>query len=280
MEIPLTFRCNNNCISCIIDSRLSTKTGHLPWSEIKQRIDRLPKSCDTVGITGGEPTITGNFFKAMAYLRDRRPGILVFLVSNGRMFSYPEFAKGFSNLGIRNLRVGIAIYSHDPVVHESITMSQGSWQQTIQGIKTLLGLGIRVELRIIVNRLNYASLDETARFISANLKGVERVVFINMKYTGNAFRNRREIFIRYSELAPYITRAASILLKSGIDVRLFHFPLCTLPEKYRELAKGVTKQKAELAFAKACKTCKSKKDCPMIWRTYLTMAGEEEFRPV
>lgn len=278
MEIPLTFRCNNNCISCIVDRRLGTMD--VPWPEIKKRIDMLPKSCDTVGITGGEPTITKNFFRTMAYLSKARPDILVFLVTNGRMFSYPEFATKLSGIRIRNLRVGTAIYSHDPEIHDSITMTQGSWKQTIQGIKNLIGLGIRVELRIIVSRLNYSSLEETAKYISENLRWVERIVFINMKYTGNAFRNRKAVFIRYSELIPNVTQAADILLEAGMTVKLFHFPLCTLPEKYRELAKGITKQKAELAFTEACKSCKSRQECPMIWRTYLTLVGDGEFKPI
>jgi His-Xaa-Ser system radical SAM maturase HxsC len=280
MEIPITFRCNNNCISCIIDSRLGSKKGHLPWSEIRQRIDSVPKTCDTVGITGGEPTISSNLFRTISRLSRARPDILVFLVTNGRMFSYPEFARKLSGMGIKNLRVGIAIYSHDPEIHDSITMCDGSWKQTVSGIKNLLGLGIRVELRIIVSKLNFSSLDRTAEFVSRKLKGVERVVFINMKYTGNAFLNRKEIFIRYGELVPHVTRSADILLNAGIDVKLFHFPLCTLPEGYRELAKGVTKQKSELAFVDACKTCSSMQDCPMIWKTYLTLAGDDEFAPI
>ncbi len=278
MEIPLTLVCNNNCISCIRDR--SQPSGHVHWKTIKQCIDRLPKDCHTVGISGGEPTISPNFFRAMSYIRDTRPDTLLFLVSNGRMFSYPEFAERLSNLRIKNFRVGIAIYSHLPSVHDSVTMVKGSWEQTLRGIKALTSLGIRVELRVIVSRLNYASLDETARFISRNLAGVERVVFINMKYTGNALINLKRIFIRYSKLVPHTSRAADTLLNAGIPVKLFHFPLCTLPEGYREIAKGVTKQGPELAFAKACKTCGSRQDCPMIWKSYLNLSGEKEFTPI
>lgn len=278
MEIPLTLSCNNNCISCIRDRSLPS--GHIPWKRIKQKIDDLPKSCDTVGITGGEPTISPEFFRTMSYIRDTRPDTLLFLVSNGRMFSYPGFARKFSNLYIRNLRVGIAIYSHEPDVHDSVTMAKGSWEQAIKGIKNLTKMGIRVELRIIVNSLNYTFLDETASFITGNLSGVERVVFINMKYSGNALRNRKRIFIGYGRLTLHIARAADTLLEAGIHVKLFHFPLCVLPEKYREIAKGVTKQKSELAFANACDSCSSRHECPMIWKTYLNLAGDKEFKPI
>ncbi len=190
MDIPLTFLCNNNCISCIIDNRIVPKKGDLTWSEIKKRIDRLPSSYDTVAITGGEPTTSRNFFRVLTYIRDTRPDILIFVVSNGRMFSYPDFANRIAELGIRNLRVGIALYSHNSDVHDSITMSKGSWKQTVEGIKNLLRLGLRIELRIIVNRLNHSTMEDTAAFISKDFNKIERAVFINMKYTGNAFRNR------------------------------------------------------------------------------------------
>jgi His-Xaa-Ser system radical SAM maturase HxsC len=280
MEIPLTFNCNNSCVSCIIDSSLSSARGDISWDEIRQRIDRLPRSLDTVGITGGEPTISPSFFKAMSYLRDARPDILVFLVTNARMFSYHEFAKRFSGIKIQRLRIGAAIYSHDPDMHDSITMTKGSWEQTIAGIRNLISLGIDVELRIIINKINHSSMEETARFIAKSLPKVERVVFINMKYTGNAFRNRSKIFISYRDITPNITKAVDILQDAGIPTRLFHFPLCTLPQRYRDIAKGVTKQMGELSFVKACDSCKARKDCPMIWKSYLVLADEDEFRPV
>jgi hypothetical protein len=157
-------------------------------------------------------------------------------------------------------------------------MSKGSWSQTVQGIRNLLKLKTRVELRIIVNKLNHSSLSETASFIARNLSDVERVVFINMKYTGNAFRNRRRIFVRYSEAVSGVTGAVNILRRAGIEVRLFHFPLCTLPDRYRDMARGVTKHKGELSFTEACKECRFRGDCPMVWKSYLVLAGDGEFR--
>ncbi len=280
MDIPLTFLCNNNCISCIIDSRLSSMRGQMDWSEIKGRIDRLPDSCDTVGITGGEPTISVHFFRAMKYLREKKPGLMTFLVSNGRMFSYNKFCDRFSSVGLERVRVGIALYSHDPHIHDSITMSPGSCKQTVEGIRNLFKMRIAVELRLIVNRKNYRQLADTADFIKQCLPGVERVVFINMKYTGNAFKNREELFIRYSDIVPHVIRAAETLESSGIETRLFHFPLCTIPERHHEKAMGITKQRAELAYAERCGECSKKEECPMIWKTYLVLAGEKEFSPL
>ena len=53
-----------------------------------------------------------------------------------------------------------------------------------------------------------------------------------------------------------------------------------MPEKYREIAKGVTKEEEELTFAPQCGKCKLKDVCPRIWKTYAFLAGFDEFEPI
>ncbi len=280
VEWPLTFKCNNNCISCIMDSRITEKMGNPTFNQIKRYIDMIPQSCDTIGFTGGEPTLRKEFFEILKYARKTHPESLLFVVSNGRMFKYEWFVKKLVDLDLGNIRIGVAMYSHNPDIHDAITRSKGSFNDTYQGIKNLIKYKVRTELRIIVNKLNYKTIEDTAEFIAGNFRGIERVVFINMKYTGNAFINRDKIFVRYKELVPYVQKAVDILLKHGFETRLFHFPLCTIDKKYWDLAKGVTKQKYELCFLKVCENCKMKDVCPMIWKTYVVLAGEDEFKAI
>ena len=94
-------------------------------------------------------------------------------------------------------------------------------------------------------------------------------------------KNRDKLFVRIKDVVPYATKAVDILQENNINVRLFHFPLCTLPEKYREIAKGMTKPELyEFSFAKDCDKCKLKNVCPRIWKTYYVLAGDEEFKPI
>lgn len=281
VDWPLTFKCNNNCLSCIYNLEMvdKLKVGSPKEKHIKEVIDKVPPG-ETLGLTGGEPTIRKDFLKFLKYARDRDPEMNVFVVSNGRMFSYQEFVKKIINIDLKNLKIGIALYGHSEKIHDAITRIPGSFKQTTGGVKNLIKAGIPVELRVIVSKINYKKLEAIADYVSKELKGVYRVVFINMKYTGNAYINRKALFVRYKDVVPYSQRAADILMKNKIDVKLFHYPLCIIDEKYWDLAKGVTKQESELMFVEKCETCRMKDECPRIWKSYWVIAGDDEFEPI
>ncbi|MCX6802457.1 MAG: radical SAM protein [Candidatus Diapherotrites archaeon] len=279
MEWPLTFQCNNDCISCIFDTRQIKNMGAPFTKEIKNTIDNVPAG-ETLCLTGGEPTLRKDFFEIVQYALKKRPNELLFIVSNGRLFSKKRFAEKFKKLSRQNLRIGIPLYSHDPKIHDLITQRKGSWKETVQGIENLAENGVKVELRILMEALNYKDLKETAEFISRKFQNIERIVLINLKYSGNAFINRGDVFVKCSEVAPFVEEVALILMKKGFEVKLFHFPLCTIRSDFWEMAKGTTKNTAELAFAAQCRDCRMKKECPMIWKTYLAIAGGSEFQPI
>jgi len=274
VDWPLTFKCNNNCLSCIYNMEMVDKlnVGESKEEVTKRVIDKV-RPYDTLGLTGGEPTIMSKFFRILKYAKEKDPKMNVFIVSNGRMFYYRKFAEKVASIGLKNLKIGIAIYGHDKSTHEAITRIPGSFHQTEKGIKNLLELMIPVELRIIISRLNYKKLEDIARYIARDFRGVNRVVFINMKYTGNAYIHRKA-------LAPYAEKAADILMQNRIEVKLFHFPLCVIKREYWNLAKGVTKQESELMFVETCKKCTKKDECPRIWKSYWVLAGGGEFRSI
>jgi His-Xaa-Ser system radical SAM maturase HxsC len=268
-------------LSCIYNLEIvdKLKIGNPQERHIKNVIDNV-RSGETLSLTGGEPTIRKEFFKFLKYAKEKDPYMSIFIVSNGRMFYYREFVEKMVSIGLENLKVGIAIYGHNSELHDATTRISGSFEQTIQGIRNLIESNIPVELRIIVNKLNYIYLEDIARYITEDLKGVFRVVFINMKYTGNAYINRNALFVRYKDVVPYTEKAAGILLENGIEVKLFHFPLCIIDKRYWDLAKGVTKQESELMFVEACNECKMKKECPRIWKSYWILAGNKEFNAI
>lgn len=255
------------------------RVGNPSEESIKNAIDRVVPG-DTLGLTGGEPTIREDFLKFLKYAYRRDPEMNVFIVSNGRMFSYTDFVKKVVSVGLKNLKIGIAIYGHTARMHDATTRVPGSFKQTSAGIENLSKNGIPVELRIIVSKVNYKDLENIAKHITEKFSGIYRTVFINMKYTGNAYINRKSLFIRYKDVVPYAQKAADILTKNKIDVRLFHFPLCVTDKKYWDMAKGVTKQESELMFIKTCEECNVKDKCPRIWKSYWVLAGDSEFKAI
>jgi His-Xaa-Ser system radical SAM maturase HxsC len=247
--------------------------------QVKRVIDAVDPE-GSLCFTGGEPTLRKELFSILKYTRKKHPDLYIFLVTNGRLFAYESFAKKLADLNLGNFMVGVALYGHKAEIHDKITRAPKSFEQTVKGIRNLIKHNIDVELRIIINKINYRTMPETAAFICDEFEGVRRVVFINMKYTGNAYVNRDKLFVRYKDSNPYVEKAVDTLLEKGIAVRMFHFPFCTIEQKYWEFSKGVTKQSTELMFVKACENCEMREECPRIWKTYYVLAGDEEFKPI
>ncbi len=279
MEWPITFACNNNCINCILDTRQTKYKGEPFLKQIQEVLQKVPGG-ETISLTGGEPTIRKEFFEILRIARKENPKNFIFIVSNGRMFSNKKFTEKLASMDLEPLRLGIPIYSHKKAVHDRITRASGSWTETTKGLKNLLAKGFDVELRILVQKSNFRELDETARFIAKEFSEIERVTFINLKYTGNAFINRKNVFVKYSEAVPFVQNAVDVLLDHKFEVKLFHFPLCILKKKYWPLAEGITKQEVELFLPKKCESCSEKSRCPRIWKSYIPLAGTDEFKPI
>ncbi len=280
-DYPLTFKCNNNCISCINKTRYFSKIPNPKKTDIKNLIKKLDPENDYWGVGGGEPTLRKEFFEILKYVKKYNPRLYVFITTNGRMFRYKKFTKKLKDLNLENFMVGISLYGQNKKIHEEITRTSGSFEQTVLGIKNLIYFDIPVEVRIIINRINYKYLEDITDFVIDNFAGIERLVFINMKYTGNALVNKEKVLVKVKDVVPFVKKSIEKIRNKKINMRLYHFPLCILPNNIRDIAKGVTKmEKNELVFVKACKKCKLKSECPKIWKSYVDIVGDSEFRPI
>lgn len=258
------------------------KYGFLEFPAFVSAINSLEHG-DHVSITGGgEPTLHPDIIRMLEFIRDVRPDLDVSLVTNGRKFADLSFAEAVLNAAPPRFIVLNSIYSHRPNMHDYIARARGAWRDTVEGMRNALELGIPWESRFIAHRLNYKDMPGYAQFIRDNFPDVTRVVFISIKYTGEAWRNKDLLFVRYSELVPYAVRAVDILEGAGIPVYLYHFPHCVLPRKYWKNTAGVTREDlTEFRILPQCKECAVFDRCSLVWLTYLLAGGEEsEFRPI
>lgn len=278
--INLNYECNNNCLSCIMERKfLYSKTRTI--EKIKKKIDHILSYSDHIEFNGGEPTIRKDFFEILKYASQKKAKEIG-IISNGRMFSYPQFVKKLTNIQINNLKIEISLYGPDSKIHDSITRAPGSFNQAIKGIRNLIKNNISVELRVIINKLNYRYLEEIAEFIISNFNKDEllRIVFINIKYFGIAFDNQNLISYKITEAFPYVNKAVNKLLNKDFKINLFHFPHCILPKDLWDLSLGVTAEKPEIVFPKECNSCSQKLDCSGIWKSYHDIFGSEELKTI
>jgi len=279
-EILAYNECNNNCIMCNNMKEFTSRCS-VDRDTIIGKLRELGKkeSVDFIGFTGGEPTMNKDLFWMLKYARKLYPHAEMGLLSNGRMFSYEKYARDFSKLGVNNLKVAIPIHADTAAMHDSITNVKGSYEQTLKGIRNLEKNGIGIEIRVVINRINFRRLHLIADFIARNFSRLLYVVFIVMDMEGNALENKDRIFVDYTEFVPFLEKGLHTLEKGGINTRLYHFPLCTIePEYWHFVWKSL--EEDEVMFLPECEICLYKKYCQGILKSYINAAGSGPFNPV
>lgn len=289
-------RCNSNCIICTnpVGFRDENKSSPYSAKATIARIDswkqRNQLSKESINLTGGEPTIHPDFLALLTKIREMLPENRIVLASNGRMFSYPWFAK--ECLKINNFVLEVAIYSSNPRLHDGMTRIKGSFKQTITGIHNILKYKNpfqELEIRIILTKLNYKDLDKTVNFIKKEFPGIDRIVIIFMELEGYAGKNFKIVGLTYKEFEPYLSLSKMEKWEKGLpEIRLYHFPLCCLkPELWKYTWRtqtphrgGISLNEEEVTFVPRCNQCLYKKYCLGIHRDYLRLVGDKEFQPI
>lgn len=279
-------RCNNNCLMCTNPPEFKNKKESLLYSRqnLLSRVESWKEEglgMDNINLTGGEPTIHPDFLFLLRKIRKILPKNKIIIVSNGRMFSYSEFAKDC--LKTKNLCLEIALHGPNAKLHDKVTCVKGSFDQTVKGLNNILkyrNSSQELEIRIIITKLTYKNLGETVNFAKKRFPGVDRIILIFMEMEGMAKKNFKLVGLKYKEFKPYIDLKKIGEWRNGLkEIRLYHFPLCVLEPELWQYA-WRTLRGEEVTFLPSCRQCRYRKYCLGIHKDYLKLVGDKEFRPI
>jgi len=287
-DFPVYNKCNNKCILCSNPNDYSESKQKFSLEPLLGRIVRfyrgekefLDNYRDCFNITGGEPTLSRNLFTIIRTIDNFFPESKIVLLSNGRMFSYEKYARELLSLRSK-LELIVSLHGHRAKVHDRITQAPNSFIQTFKGLKNILrfrGSLHILELRVIINRINYKFLEEITDLVQNEFPGINRLVYVFLEIEGVASDNIKELKITYVQLRPYIEKVYN-KLRNFQDVRFYHFPFCTLPDKLYPFI-WRTLPHDEVSFLAVCKKCVLKKECVGIHKGYLEFIGPKGFKPV
>lgn len=261
-----TARCNNNCIMCC-----QPPLDHNDIDDLFERnlsiIDRAPKDIPVVGISGGEPTLLGDkLIDLIKYIRDRLPNSDIHILTNGRNFKDPEYAIKVADAAEDKLFVGIPLHSDYYRDHDIIAGAKEAFNETMAGIFNLAARGAVIELRIVINKLNYMRLPQIADFIQKNLPFVGWTAFMAMEHIGHAVTNERNIWIEPIDYSEKLAEAVLTLAQWRKDVAIYNVPLCLLPQSVHPFAKkSISDWKNK--YLPICDECSLKYKCCGLFAT-------------
>lgn len=257
----VTGKCNSNCIMCPSADYSRKNANEADIQSLIELAKHIPTDTRHLTITGGEPFMAGkDIFELISFLRDKYEMTEFLILTNGRIFAVEEYARLLWENIPQKCIIGIPVHGSCADTHDAITRVAGSFRQTIVGIKRLLSLNIRVELRLVVSNLNLHDFDSLTDLIIKELPTVEYVSVMAMEMTGNAFLNRKQVWVPYREAFLSIVDAIRRLINNGIDVKLYNFPLCTVKKEFWTLCeKSISPDKVR--YDEKCRNCSYKNAC-------------------
>jgi MoaA/NifB/PqqE/SkfB family radical SAM enzyme len=223
LALMLGYECNNNCIFCYAGDKkkFSSMTTKHAMEELENGIDI---GCKIVDFNGGEPTIRKDIFKLLEYAK-----IIgyktISMTTNGRMLYYPEFVDKLIESGLNSII--ISLHGHNSKLHDYLTGVNGSFDQTVTGLKNLKKKypHVHVCTNTVITKINYMFLPQIAE---NNIRsGADACEFIFVHPRGNAMKNFNEVVPSLKETSEFIPETLNIGKKYDIDhFFMRYFPLC------------------------------------------------------
>ena len=316
VHISIGAVCNNNCIFCMEEDRDARYVNNSAMTPERVRwVLEKHQGAEEVCFTSGEPTTRPELPEFITWARDfgyRR----ISMMTNGRRIGHLPYAAALAKRGLN--RVYISIHGHDKRLHEGLTRTPDSFEQTVAGLDAVTQLkrfGVELHTSTVITKRNLPHLTDIYRFLRSH--GVDQVVFNVMQANGRANTFFEQLFPSYTEIASEFRRFLGEVGEARPMAFLVDIPLCTtegIPdfnrgyvEKYRhfdlesqvslpvgdqERRKGDGAGKglllvlrsdlddAERAKRDECKQCRYFSACEGVWKNYLARYGWDEFEPL
>ncbi len=252
--------CNNDCVMCSQPPVMNEDFASLLKMNEKV-IELMPSNCISLGITGGEPTLQWeSFLTILKRLETKLPDTLLHILSNGRIFHSIQRVMELSELDIKNILLGIPLYSDFYEIHDEIVNSPNAFNQTIHGLHNLARFHIRIEIRFVITKMNYNRIEKYARFIFKYLPFVEHIAFMGLEPTGKARTNFEDVWIEPNDFMSQLEKAVCYLNSMDMNVSIYNLPLCTIPNSIKNNYKKSISDWKNI-YLGPCQRCSIKEDC-------------------
>lgn len=270
----ITNRCNSSCIMCPTSEKERRECSIENVDFLLAVCKQIPSDTPHITITGGEPfLLKKDIFTLFNYLKTNLKEVEYLLLTNGRAFANTVYFEQFIRNKPPRIMVGIPVHGPNAAIHDYITQVPGSFEQTMMGLKRLLSRKVKVEIRIVVSKLNIGYLDEIADMIIRELAGTFTIKFIGLEMLGSARHNKDAVWMDYKSSFAYMKSSIRKLVANKFDVGIYNYPLCCVDRSFWGICeKSITDYK--IRYLDECENCVQKDACGGLFQgSYRLMKG-------
>ena len=263
--INITMHCNQRCSFCYIGR--TKRCFHRPLPEILRNLDKARKlcNCDTIVLSGGEPTLHPQIFEIMDAAVNKGFKKICFF-SNATRFCDKKFAKELSQHGLHSAM--LSLHGSCARIHNRIVGTR-HFEEALAGIENALELGVKTVINTVAVSSNMRDLPAIHRLIQERFPGA-----LNHRITYPALMgdilSQNELIPKYEEVTKVIV---SLLGKSRrVPLRSELIPFCLLGRNFKVAEELYVREGAGLAFdgvgshynrigGQPCLQCQFKRRC-------------------
>ena len=264
-SLLLTEMCDCHCLMCPQPPKCHDEM----LLEIAKSILKIIKTekNQTICLTGGEPTLLKeDFFEILKLINKKHPKSTVMMLTNGKSFSDYEFTKRFVSIRPRDFITCVSLHCDVDEIHDKIAGVKNSFYKTAMGLQNLARFREKIEIRVVINRINAHRLESIATFIQRNFPFITHCAFMGMEIIGFARDNYKTIWIDPYEYRDELSRATRVLRRADMDVSIYNIPLCLLEKKSWFFARqSISEWKND--YLPICNSCSVRLKCCGIFTT-------------
>ncbi|MGD0905051.1 MAG: His-Xaa-Ser system radical SAM maturase HxsC [Terracidiphilus sp.] len=256
----VTERCNSNCLMCSQPPKDKDDVEALTERNL-ELISLIEPHPPYLTITGGEPTLLGDhLFRLISQLKLSMPETELHMLTNGRTFAWPEYARRFAEVEHPKVSLGIPLYADYAGAHDYVVQAKGAFDQTVAGLHQAARNGIRLEVRVVLHKLTIPRIAKLVDYIYRNLTFVEHIALMGLEYTGYTPRNIEELWIDPYDYQDVLEEAVEYLAVRNMTVSIYNHQLCVLrPSLWRYARKSISDWKT--LYLPECETCSALPAC-------------------
>lgn len=173
----MTRRCNLKCIHCYSNSRNLRYKNELTTDEGKKLISDLAAFRSPVILfSGGEPLMREDLPELVEFAVDQ--GMRAVISTNGTLLT-KKTVNILKKTGISY--VGVSLDGMEKT-HDRFRGVEGAFNTTVKGIRTCLEEGIKVGVRLTMNRKNFSDIPAVFNLIEK--ENIPRACFYHLVYSG------------------------------------------------------------------------------------------------
>ena len=301
-HLTISSHCNNNCVFCMERNdrkHQNTYIGNTGCKEmtvalLKKILPRLNNSKPIV-LTSGEPTLAKELLGIILLLKNKGFKDIT-LQTNGRMLTHMDYCVELVKAGINSF--SISIHGSNYKIHEALTRTCGSFQQTFSGIENLLKLKklfpyLKIITTTTVNKLNIKDIQNLLKMLIIDRPLINVVVLNPISLRGNALIYSRHLAISYTDIFNTVRQNLSALsIVNNDKITITDLPMC-INDFYSGPSEDISltdiklnQQRLKLKAGekslkrKECMKCAYYNICAGISKEYIKIFGWNEFSPV